>query len=401
MAKISNVDLWNSVRKAFPNFASHTSKGTKDMFTAEGYEKLKNWSIDTLNDYFELSMRVWLNVVNISHANDPLEDNGFGEFYDMPLGGYIQRMSINSVKPVSPAYKKLTNGKGPDPFVVRKPETNERFWKQNFDYQSLITMPDDFQMKQIFISEFGMSEFYAGMMEGLQNGYVIQKYLNKLEAINAGINSTDTKLQDTQHIQATISGDATPAEVAGFYQAVRNVVEAMTSLGQNNAFNAMHFASTQDVNRLKLLVRPGFKAKIDTAIAKGSSEGFILNPEALKLPVDMVVVPNFGGLQPFKEAEFTTPLYEVYDDLGEMIGYNEAKDATEVTVEEADVYWKDPNADINAVLADKGVIFECQQNGYQVEPIRNPRGLYTNYWASSPNNAILYDPLYNIVLFEQ
>lgn len=395
MAKISNLDLWNATRKAFPQFASHTAEGTKEMFTEAGFEKLRNYSVDALDDFWKLSMRVWLNVINISHANDPLEDNGFGEYYDQPWGGYIQRMSIDSVKPISPAYKGLKDGAGPDPFVVRKPKTAERFWRQNFDYASLITYPDEFAQKQIFISEYGVSEFYAGVMEGLQNGYTIQKYENKLEALNAGINSTDTALQDSQHFTASLSAVPTEDEMKNFILGVNNVVEAMTALGATDGFNAMHFQSTQDKSRLKLLVRPGFKNALKVMTLSG-----IFHPDELNMDVDVIVVPHFGGLQPYKEAEFTTPLYPVYSELGEMIGYNEAEDQTEVTVETYDVFWKDPNANVNAILADKGVIFECRQNAYEVEPIRNPRGRYTNFWASSPNNTIAFDPLYNIVLFE-
>ena len=50
-----------------------------------------------------------------------------------------------------------------------------------------------------------------------------------------------------------------------------------------------------------------------------------------------------------------------------------------------------------AIIADKGWLFESIQNPYRVEPIRNPAGLYQNYWASAPNNAILVDALYNVV----
>ena len=395
MAKISNTDLWNDVRKSFPNFANHTAEATKDTFTDTGFEKLKNWNIDTLNDFFSLSMRVWLNIVNVSHAEDTLENQGFGEYFDMPWGGYVQRMATNSVKPISPKYKGLKDGDSVDPFVVRKPDVTERFWKQNFDYQSLITMPDEFQMKQIFVSEYGMSEFMAGIMSGLENGYTIQRYTNKLEAINAGINSSETALQDTQHVQVTLSANPTADELTKFLLTVKNVVSAMTIAPQTDGFNAMHYASTQDKNRLKLLIRPTISNAITVNVLAG-----IFNPDKLNLGIDFVEVPNFGGLKPFKDESYTTALYEVYDKLGAVIGYNETEGETTVTVESHDVYWKDPNEGVNAILADKGLIFECRQNPYTVEPVRNAAGRYTNYWASSPNNCVAYDPLYNVVLFE-
>ena len=130
-ASISNVDLWNEIRNRFPQFESHTSKGTKQMFTESGFEALKSGDYpDVLNDFFNLSLRVYLQLVTVSKAKDILDEGDFGEYYNNPMGGYIQRMSINSIKPVTPAFKNLTNGKSVDPFVVNKPEVAERLFKR-------------------------------------------------------------------------------------------------------------------------------------------------------------------------------------------------------------------------------------------------------------------------------
>ena len=393
---MTNLELWDKIRGAFPSFAGHTSKGTAELFTAAGYEKLKKYDADALSDFFSLSMRVWLDTVTTSHAVDTLESQGFGEYKAMPWGGYVQRLATYSVKPISPAYKDLKNGAGPDPFVVRKPESSERFWKQNFDYASLITMPDDFQYKQIFVADNGMSEYMAGLMEGLQNGYTIQMYENKLEALNAGLNSTDTPLLATQKMTVTLSSDPTDEELRNFILAVNNVVEAMTLGPQVSGFNAMSYGSTQDKSRLKLLVRPGLKNTIKVRTMAGA-----FNPSNLALDVDTVVVPHFGGLVPYKDAKYATRLYPVYDTLGAVVGFAETEGATAATVQESAVYWKDPNAGIVAVLADRGIITSFQQNGYTVESIRNPRGRYTDFWASAPNNAIVYDPIFNVVTFSK
>lgn len=393
---ITNTNLWNAIRAKYPNFNAHTSKATKETFTEAGFESLKDFEPDVLNDFFNLSMRVYLQLVNISHAKDTLEEQGFGEYYDQPYGGYIQRMATNSMKPISAGWKNLKNGDSRDPFVVRKPVVNERFFKQNFDYASLVTIPDEFAMKQIFISPYGMSEFMAGIFAGLENGYITQVYLNKLEALNAALNSTDYPLQDTQKAEVTLSATPTVEELTQFILTVKNVVSAMNLAPQSNGYNAMGWTSTQEVARLKLLIRVGYKNAVSVNVLTSA-----FNPENLNLPVDVIEVPHFGGLEPFKEAAYTTTLYPVYNSLGENIGYAETEGATTVTVQEKDVFWKDRNANVYAVLADKGLVFHSRQNPYTVEPIRNPRGLYTNYWASSPNNAICVDPLYNMVVFEK
>ena len=389
---LSNVDLWNGIRAAFPNFANHTSVGTKAMFTEAGFEQLKNFSLETLNEFWDLSMRVFLQTVNIAQARDPLNEQDFGEVYEQARGGYIQRLAITPMKPISPKYKGLENGKSVDPFVVRKPKIDERFFKQNFDYQHLITIPDEFQFKQIFISEFGMSETMAGLFLQMENAYKVQKYVNKLEAINEGINSVSHPLQSSQIVTTSLSESPTETELVNLILTIKNVISAMTVGASTSAFNALRFQTLQARDRLRILVRPQFKNELSVIVARNS-----YNADTLNLPIPIVEVENFGGLQPYKEAAFTTPLYEVYDSFGAVIGFTEVQGGKAVTVAEHDVFWKDPNADVIAIIADKGWLFESIQNPYRVEPIRNPAGLYQNYWASAPNNAILVDALYNVV----
>ena len=400
---MTNAKLWDMIRNRFPEFKSHTSKATAELFTEAGYEQLQNGSYpNALNDFFELTLRVYLQQINVSRAVDTLSRDGFGEYYEQPLGGFIQRMSIDSIKPISAAFKGLTTGSTVDPFIVRKPKVNERFYKCNFDYASLITMPDDFQMKQIFISEFGMSEYMGGLMTALENGYTVQLYENKLEALNAGLNSVTFPLQDTQKMNVSISADPTAAELSAFILAVRNVVDAMTLGPQSNAFNAAKFTTVQDKSRLKLLLRPGIKNAIAVKLLANA-----YHIDELNLPIDVIEVPHFGGLVPYKtyteqSDTYTDLLYPVYDTFGAVIGFSTVQNDpdgadSEHFVEEDEVYWKDPNKDVIGIIADKGYLFYSIQNPYRVEAIRNPRGLYTNFWASSVNNTVAIDNVYNVV----
>ena len=139
---VSNVDLWNLLRDKYPNFKNHTSKGTADMFDEKGYEALQRTDVNAINEFYELSLRVMLQMVNISEAKDPFDIADVGENFTNAYGGYIQRIAIPSVKPVSPSWKGLKNGESVDPYVVYKSEAKERFFQANFDYQSLITIPD-------------------------------------------------------------------------------------------------------------------------------------------------------------------------------------------------------------------------------------------------------------------
>jgi hypothetical protein len=425
---LTNAQLWNYIRDKYPNFKSQTAKGTADLFTARGFEQLSQFDSSILNDFFSLSLRVFLQKIDVADVKDLLAEQDFGESYDTPYGGYVQRISINSVKPISPGYKGLHDGDSPDPFVVRKPETNERFFTQNFDYASLITTPDTALYKNMFVAEDGMSRYLGGIMKALQNGYTLQKYTNKLEALNAGINSVTFPLKDTQKYETAAITDS--ASIIAFVKLVRDIVDAMVFNPATSAFNAYGFESTQEKSRLRLLVKPQLMNALATISRLNS-------PEDLSLPIEIVKVPNFGGLTPVLEAgdvytagtiktdSSATPTFTtykaatintsdttigsvtvtntvpIYDDLGVKVATAFVTSGTTYYIPNEVTKYDDPNEDVLAVIADKGYIFENTQNPYQVEPIRNPRGLYTNFWASSPNNGIVVDHLYNVVTISE
>lgn len=416
---VSNIELWDLARKVSPSFKSHTAKGTADLFTEKGFEALKVSDVGALNDFFEISLRVAFQKMTVSRARNLFEEKGLVEVYDTPNGGYVQRMAVDSIKPVTPAFKNLENGDSPDPFLVKKPRAGERFFQQNFDFQSFITV-QDFNVKQIFISEFGMGEFIAGIMKGLENGYTIQKSLNVKEALNKAINSTDYPLQDSQVINITWDFDAEPtnAMLTGYLLAIKDVITTMLTTEQSSAYNAGKFSTIVDTEDLVMVARAGIKNRIELGLEVGA-----FNLEKLSIPVDNIIeVDSFGGLVPYVlDGEDKVELQPIYDTSGEQVAYIDASVTvngparlingkwtvnvtsggttadTNDTVTEIDGYI-DPNEDVLAVIAQKGLVFENRQNPYEVRPIYNPRGLYQNYWASSPNNAIVIDPYYTMVV---
>lgn len=416
---VSNIELWNLARKVSPSFKSHTSEGTAEMFSDKGFEALKVSDIGALNEFFEISLRVAFQKMTISRARNLFEDKGLVEVYDTPNGGYVQRMAVDSIKPVTPAFKNLENGDSVDPFIVRKPKATERFFEQNFDYQSFITL-QDFQVKTIFISEFGMGEFVAGVMAGLENGYTIQKSLNTKEALNSAINSTEYPLQDTQVINVAwdFTKNPTDAMLTGYLLGIKDVITAMTTTEQTSGYNAGKFSTVVDTDELVMVARAGIKNRIELGLEVGA-----FNLEKLSIPVSNIIeVDNFGGLTPYvTSGGKQVALQPIYDKNGEQVAYIDASvtvngyaafnngkwvvnvtrggttSDTNDTYTEVDGY-NDPNADVLAVICQRGLLFENRQNPYEVRPIYNPRGLYQNYWASSPNNSIVVDPYYTMVV---
>lgn len=420
---VSNIELWDIARKVSPKFKSHTAKATADLFTEKGFEALQLSDVGAINEFFEISLRVAFQMCNISRAKNPLEGKGLLQVYDTPNGGYVQRIAVDSIKPTSPRYKGLQNGQSVDPFTVRKPKSHERFFAQNFDYQSFISI-QDFQVKQIFISEYGMGEYLAGIMQGLRNGYTVQEYENAKEALNAAINSTSYPLQDSQVVRLTGWTDAGPtkAQLTEFIMSVKDTITAMTVNSQTKGFNALQFMTSIDTDDMVLLMRTGIKNRIDVELEAGA-----FNPDRLGLSIPTIEIDNFGGLQPYSINSGTgaadTLLQPIYDANGEEVAYVDGSvtvngpahyDAasgkwivnvtsggttadTNQTLVDSEITWVDPNASVLGLICRRGVIFENRQNPYQVSPIYNPAGLYQNLWASSPNNSIVYDPLYELV----
>lgn len=395
---INNAELWNAVRAQYPQFGSRTAEKTLDWFNARTFEALmaNEEGVDILNDFYKLSMRVYLQMIDSGSAVDTLEDSGFGESYADAYGAFSQRIAIQQVSSVSPAYRNLENYKSVDPYVIKKPEAEERFFQRNFDYQALITMQDQFQLKTMFVNDNGISQFVAGVMDRMEQEYRVQKYNGKLEVLGRGLLSEKYPLKDTQQVFMGWEdpGAPTDEELLNFMLGLANVIEAMAMAPQSSAYNAAGFMRHVDTNRLKLLIRPGI---INTYRFKVLADTY--NYDMRMFQSATITVPHFGGLIATSDGTEANEVFPVYDPLGSVIGYADTDGATTVTITTDEVVWFDPLADVVAVLADQGLVFTNTPNPYRVEPIRNPRGLYTNYWASSPDNGVNYDYYYDVVVF--
>lgn len=415
MANFTNAALWNALRAKYSSFATITADATADTFTEKGWGSISRDNIPALNQFFELSMRVAFNKIDIAKVNTRLEESGIAEVYGGQNGGYLQRISIESIAPISPQYLNLSNGDSIDPYVVRKPEAKERFFEcGNFNYQSLITL-QEYQVKTIFLDEFGMSSFIAGIQAGLENGYKKQKEQNLYEAINKGIN--DAGMQDTQVISLSSWTDAgvTDAELLEFIAQLQDLATAMETSVTQSGFNTNKFDTAVTPEDHVVLVRSGILNKIRRQLMVGA-----YNPENLTIPFKLMEVNDFGGLIPIDSNNVEQQ--PVYDKLGTVVGVVDAAatvngyatkrasdgrwivnitsggTTTDTTILEKGEYtFKDPNEKVLATVLQKGFIFEDVKEPYNVRPIHNPAGLYDNYWASAPNNMVRYDNNYDCV----
>lgn len=388
MANKTNYEILKNIQKLDPTFASFTSDWTKETFTEKGFEAIQYDNTKILDDYFDLSVRVVLNLVEGNNAIDTLENQGFSKSYNNPYGDILQRIQINEIKPINPQFKKLVNYGSVDPYKIRKPETNERFFKSNFNYQNLITIQED-EARKIFISETGMYDFISGILQNLNSAYEVQKYVAKLEALNSGINSTLYPLQDSQKIKIDFDEVATNEQLINFILKIKNLISDMRVRPTTNKYNALRFSRKQNINDLSLLVRPEIFNTLDTKVLS-----FAFNPERLKLNLNIVQVENFGGVY-YINKDNQEKLSPVYDELGICIGYNTTGTGEPLNADEIEAV--DPNKNILGIVADNGYIFTTEQNQYVVKTIDNPAGLYRNYWASKMNGGVYVDNAYTLV----
>ena len=392
---VKNSEIFKLCQAYSPQFKSLTAKISAEKLNA-GWEANKNFDPTVVNEWFKVSMKIVLEKVDVATVKNPIEGYGIVENYLDEWGNTAQRIAVGSMKPVSPAFHGLENGDSVDMYKVRKPNLAERFFEQNFDFQNFFTL-QEFQIRTILQSEFGMDQITSGIMAQMENSYTKQRYLNELECLNAGINSTDFPLQDNQVVEVGSWTDAsvTDAELLGFIQDVKNVVAAMTLAPSTSAYNAGKFETAINPENLVLLVRPELLTAIQTRLMVGA-----YNKEDLSLPIDVKPVLNFGGLKPYTMVgNVATDLYPVYNSLGEQIGWNTTAEQTTATVANGEELYEDLNDNVLGIIIQKGTLFTTQQNGVQMIPTPvNARGVYTNYFFNIINAGVHFDYYYNVVL---
>ena len=373
------------------SFEKITSKLTKEIFTQKGYEQLRNNDYKGLSDFFYLSIRVVLNQIDRPEPNIPDAYRAIVKEYSNEEGGIFQRINTSIPSPISPRFRKLVNGGSVDPFKVRKPVTSERFYRQNFDFQNLLTM-QTIELKKMFLSETGIYDYVSSILSGLDESYYIQKYEVMRDMINLAINSTNSPLQASQIIQVPdITEISSNDDMAQFVRTFRNLKNLFTSTVMSGKFNAKGFRKGLYVDRHVLLIRSEVLTQIQTTLMATS-----FHVENLGLEFKVIPVKDFGGI--YYTDENDNVLKPIYDeDFGDVIGFNTT--GVGEPLPDNEVFAKDPNENVEAILAERGVIFSTQMQPYEIKSIYNPAGDYTNYWANQPNGAFNYDANYNLIKF--
>lgn len=428
--------LLQEVLKNSPKFASYCPEGTQQRLTETGVEALSKVP-EAQNEFFGTLMRVFLEKADVERARNPFEDIGLLEYWDAPEGEIAQRIAVQSVAPISPQYKNLQDGSWVNQDIIRKPKLSERFFPMNYDLQNLVTL-QEYNFKRILLQQGYAGAITAGIMQGMDTGRIILENTLVKYLINKTINSEDHPLQSTQVIEvpwASSLDSVTDEQFLNFLIAISDIFGSMFALDcpATGAFNAANFKTRVERDQYVMLARTGIKNRINKKILAGA-----FNPDRLNLDIDSVYDENdFGGLVPYAEEDYTTQLYPIFGPLGDTTDYyiSEANAATAVSagtltastvnvggaistfgyklttypadasaisgaVTGSDVYFKDNNSDVIAVIAQRGIMGIHRQNSYEIRPHINNAGLYNNFWAAAPNNGLYTDFYYNLIVIK-
>lgn len=416
VTKMSNADFLTKVAELAPQFKEVASKVAKEGFTESNFEAMSQLPTgqDNVSNFYSIACLVGMQFVDYAGFKNKVDEIGVIERLAMPFAEYIQRNRVKRIKNVNPAWKGLKDGDSVDPYIVRKPEIEQDYYGgKNVAYQTFITM-QEFDLKRGWLTENGIGNIVGAVFNMIDLDRAEFDYGLYKEALNGAISSSTHPLQGSQKIELA----APAATVANFTAATFSkdelieLVEDLIDIGEAiesnvtlTTFNAAKYPMPLNTSDLVMMIRPGYKAKIRTLLAD------VYHDENLKIPFDMKVVENFGGLVPYDSDN--AELQPVYDSLGAMVGYVKKSytnvsaatyDATndkytvhygaqqgstaDVTPESGVDHYVDPNEKVIAVLAQKGLIFELIQNPFNVRPIFNPRGEYTNTFFNQLDNYL-------------
>lgn len=389
---------------------SWVSKLTDAIFTAEGFQELVDNDYKLLEDFFGLSIRVVLNKILEANPRIPTFYSAIVEEFATEEGGILQRINTTIPRPTSPAYRNLQDGSWINDYKIRKPQASERFYRQNFDFATWITV-QEINLRKIFLNENGIAEFVGSITRGLEKSYYIAKFEMLKKVLNGALTSTQTPLQDTQKYDANATtgypalANITSDNAQSVQQAwkefqflLKEIRDTMNSNPLLTSFNAAKFENGVNPDDMVLLIRHSVWNWIERQL------GFLNNGTGLIefdkfLPFKVQVVEDFGDAVRVLASDHSVVLKEVYDDDGTPIGWNTTGTGDPLPEAQIDVVFS--NEDVFAVLIQKGAIFATTMNPFTIRAKESYRGMYINYIANCPNGAFNYDSNYNLITFSK
>lgn len=318
------------------------------------------------------------------------------------VGQYIRRINVRGNRPGTAPYNNLENGKSVDMQRVRLNTTDEYFFEYNTRYYNTYTLLDQWQYDQVLNEPYGVSALIPAINRAQAAEYANWQDAMALRALNDGFHDPKKPQNANQKLNVGEFTDWNDqAWLRNFVYTVRKAVTAMTK-SKSGKWNQYGFAYRQPAEDLLLVTKIGLS---DALAMQAMTEARSF--EKLGLNVELVEVPNFGDLVPYASEESETPLYEVFGQFGEVIGYASTEGATKPEfVDTSDtkenpenlplVTWKAQHPEEVARLYDRNALFTCGSKGRQVfYAPHNQGGLYQAIHEHDQHVLYGFDQRYN------
>lgn len=417
LSSISNATFLKEAIKMAPQYASVASKVSNGIFTESTVEALRQLPTgqDNLTDIYGLFMIIGAQRFDKIDFRNVFENMGILERYNMSMGEYVAHFKVARLESVNPGFDGLKDGDSPDQFQFRPFEVEEIFYGgKNKDYQNFFSLKQ-YDLKRGLMKENGIGEIVSLVFQAVDIDRVTKEEAEYKEVLNRAIHSEQFPLQGTQKFVlaeptatvANFTADSfTQEELDSLCLALGNIDEELRTASYTTAFNADKMPGNLNPDEYILVMRKGYKNKIQQMIANIYHQTFYD-----RIPFKTFVLPDFGGIKYYAEAALTTELQVVYDVHGAPVGlvnasytnvskaeqgangtytvkYGTNQGSTATVTKFADAYIKDPNEKIMGLIIEKGFLFELIQNPFLIQNAPNYLGQYVNTIFSQEANFL-------------
>lgn len=433
---LTNLELVKLASFKYPGINSLLAKQSLKLFTEAGYEAFSQLPDGGADKFLTAMLLVSQQYITPVKFRDAVEDIGILERFGVGYGAYIQDNRMGEMPNEDPiafgedgtglknGYLMLKDR------MVRKPVLKQDYYGKNKNYYNHFTW-QDFDVKRAWLKEDGgLEELMGQAWARIKQNKAEVEYSWFFEVLSGAINSVTHPLKDTQKVEIQGFDLATNPETSAkkLIEAVKSIVNTFKNVPTVKIYNADGFPSSIDTSDLKMLVRTDIAPYVDSLLA------YVYNEGKLQFPIEVEPVPNFGGLLPaYNDGNGNiTEVQPVYSAGGEyngvsygrgsvmgyitkdvtVNGYAEFKnnqwvvnvtsgsttaDTTFTMIGDSHLTCIDPNEDVIAVIAEKGVVFELVSEDMVVETdyIRGYR--VTQTYVSQFNNGMNYRYTRNLI----
>lgn len=348
------------------------------------------------NELYEIMDAFFINMINVARARDLTSEYSLMDYYYEEYEYTARRLALYPLKGVDPKFKNIPRA-GVNMQAFRVPEMRERQSKPNWNYQNYASW-QSYQIKKAVDGGGAVGRLYSGMLSNMldDRNLAFTRAFREVMNKDIGIAATGLKPYQTVTVPGTAigtDGKYTQQYALNVIGEIQDIIADMQATDTSDKWNndPNGFTTVSDISNLVLLVRPQLLAAIRRAPATIYHDG------RYDLPVQPIPWANFGGLEPYADAEFTTAVVPTYDSEGTPTGWETQPD-TGSPVAIAAPYWKDTNATIDFLLYDRSRYAFISHNSLTMAPAPfNVAGAYVTHWLNEIEGHLFSDYMFNTI----